>query len=145
MSKSRKRVCHEQVWSSLGLAREEILEKLALGAWIPNIDICETAEAVTVRVELPGIGAADIHLAMQGAMLRIQGTKREPATALQRLSYYCLEKRYGAFNRQIRIDRVVDAGRACATLVDGVLTIVMPRIEDRRGMTIEIPIAGKQE
>jgi HSP20 family protein len=145
MSKSRKRDCHEQAWSSLGLAREEILEKLALGSWIPNIDICETAATVTVRVELPGIESADIHLAMQGAMLRIQGIKREPASALQRLSYYCLERRYGAFDRQIRIDRVVDAGRARATLVNGVLTIVMPRIEDRRGMTIEIPIAGKQE
>jgi len=145
MSKPRKRDRQEQVWSSLGLAREEILEKLALGSWIPNIDICETTTAVTVRVELPGIEPVDMHLAMQGAMLRIQGVKREPARARQRLSYYCLERRYGAFDRQIRIDRVVDAGRACATLIDGVLTVVLPRIEDRRGLVIEIPIAGKQE
>lgn len=143
--KSRKRDGPEQVWSSLGLAREEILEKLALGSWIPNIDICETAAAVTVRVELPGIGPADIRLAMQGSMLRIQGIKREPTTALRRLSYHCLERRYGAFDRQLRIDRVVDAGHAHATLINGILTIVMPRIEDRRGITIEIPISGKQE
>jgi HSP20 family protein len=145
MSKSRKRDYYEQVRSNLILESEEILEKLALGAWIPNIDICETAEAVTIRVELPGIEPADIRLTMQGPMLRIQGTKREPAPALQRLSYFCLERRYGKFDRQISIDRVVDAGRSCATLVNGVLTIVMPRIEDRRGMMIEIPVARKQE
>jgi len=145
MSKSRKRDAYEQVRSNLILESEEILKKLALGAWIPNIDICETVEAVTVRVELPGIEPADIRLTMQGPMLRIQGTKREPATALQRLSYYCLERRYGKFDRQISIDRIVDAGRSRATLVNGVLTIVMPRIEDRRGVLIEIPVARKQE
>ena len=145
MSKSRKRDYYEQARSNLILESEEIREKLALGAWIPNIDICETMEDVTVRVELPGIEPADICLTMQGPRLRIQGTKREPTTALQRLSYYCLERRYGKFDRQISIDRVVDAGHSCAMLVNGVLTIVMPRIEDRRGIMIEIPVARQQE
>ena len=145
MSKSRKRNPYEQVWSSLILEAEEILDRLAVGSWIPNVDICESAESVTVRVELPGIDAADMRLTVQGGVVRVQGTKREPATARVRVSYYCLERRYGKFDRQISIDRVVDAGRSSATLIDGVLTIEIPRVQNRRGVLFEIPIKGKQE
>ncbi len=145
MSKSRKRNPYEQVQSTLMLEAEEILDRLAVGNWIPNVDICETADAVMIRVELPGIEPADIRLTIQGNVLRVQGTKREPAAVRARLSYYCLERRYGKFDRQIAIDWVVDAGRSHATLANGILTIQIPRIENRRGTVFEIPITGKQK
>jgi HSP20 family protein len=90
---------------------------------------------------LPGIDPGDIRVTIQGNVLRVQGTKREPAAARTRLSYYCLERRYGKFDRQISIDWVVDAGRTHATMADGILNIQIPRIENRRGTLFEIPIA----
>jgi len=145
MSKSRKRTPYEQARFPLILEAEEILDRLAVGGWTPNVDICETADAVTVRVELPGIEPSDIRVTIQDSTLRIQGMKREPAIALERLSYYCLERRYGKFDRQIKIDQVIDAGRARATLVNGVLTIEIPRMEDRRSVMFEIPVIKKQK
>jgi HSP20 family protein len=142
MVKSRKRSSYEQVRSNMILEAEAILDRFALGGWTPNVDICESAEAVTVRVELPGIDRDDIRVTIQGGMLRIQGIKREAATALERLSYYCLERRYGRFDRQMGLDRIVDASRSRATLVNGILTIEIPRIEDRRGQLFEIAIEG---
>ena len=142
MVKSRKRGSYEQVRSNLILEAEAILDSFALGGWTPSIDICESAGAVTVRVELPGINASDIRITIQGGVLRIQGIKREAATALERLSYYCLERRYGRFDRRVSLDRIVDASRSRATLVNGVLTIEIPRIEDRRGQLFEIAIEG---
>jgi HSP20 family protein len=143
MSKSRKRDLYDQVQSSLILEAEEILDRLAVGSWIPNVDICETSDAVTVRVEVPGIPPSDIRLTVQGSVLKVQGVKREPAAVRQRLSYYCLERRYGRFDRQIHIERVVDAHRSKAILADGVLTIEIPRIRERRGVSFEIPITKK--
>ena len=143
MSKSRKQTPYDQMRSSLILEAEEILDRLALGGWTPNVDICETAESVTVRVELPGIDPADFRLTIQDGVLRVQGIKREAAKALERLSYYCLERRYGKFDRQIGIDRVVDAGRAVATLVNGILTVELPRLGDRRGTLFEIRVEKK--
>jgi HSP20 family protein len=145
MSKSRKRTPYEQVRSTLILEAEEILDRLAVGGWVPNVDICETADAVTVRVELPGIEPSDIRVTIQDSTLRVQGVKREPAVALERLSYYCLERRYGKFDRQINIEQVIDAGHSCATLVNGVLSIEIPRMENRRGVMFEIPIIKKQK
>jgi HSP20 family protein len=122
-----------------------MLDRLAVGTWIPNVDICETADAVTVRVELPGIEPSDIRVTIQDSTLRVQGVKREPLIALERLSYHCLERRYGKFDRQINIDEVVDAGHSRATLANGVLSIEIPRMENRRGVMFEIPITKKQK
>ncbi|MBZ5494843.1 MAG: Hsp20/alpha crystallin family protein [Acidobacteriia bacterium] len=145
MSKSHKRNPYDQVRSTLILEAEEILGRLEVGNWIPNVDICETADAVVVRVELPGIEPADIRITIEGNLLRVQGTKREPAAVRERISYYCLERRYGKFDRHITIDWVVDGARSSATLVDGILTIAIPRIENRRGRIFEIPITSKQQ
>lgn len=143
MPKSRKRDFYDTMQPSLILEAEEILDRLAVGSWTPNVDICESPDAITVRVELPGIQSADIKLTVQNGVLRVQGVKREPAAARERVSYYCLERRYGRFDRQIIIDRVTDARRSRASLADGVLTIEIPRIEDRRGVMLEIPITKK--
>jgi HSP20 family protein len=145
MSKSRKRTPYEQVRSTLILEAGEILDRLAVGGWTPNVDICETADAVTVRVELPGIEPSDIRITIQDSTVRVQGVKREPVVALERLSFYCLERRYGKFDRQINIDQVIDAGHSRATLADGVLSIEIPIVENRRGVMFEIPITKKQK
>ncbi len=145
MSKPRKRNPYEQVRSTLILEAEELLDRLSVGNWMPNVDICETRESVVIRIELPGIEPADFRLTIQDRVLRVYGAKREPARARERISYYCLERRYGKFDRHISIDRVVDAGRARATLADGILTVEIPRIGDRRGVLFEIPVAWKSE
>lgn len=146
MPKSRKRNPYVNVQSALMLEAGEILDSLAAGNWIPSVDICETADAVMIRIELPGIEPADVRLTIQGNVLRVQGAKHEPAAVRTRLSYYCLERRYGKFDRQIAIDWIIDAGRSRATLADGILTIEIPRIENRRGRVFEIPITtGKQK
>jgi HSP20 family protein len=141
MSKSRKRDATDSIRSHVIMSTEEMMDRLNIGSWIPNVDICETKEAVTIRIELPGIAASDIHLTVQGSELRVHGNKREPAKALERLSYYCLERRYGKFDRRVQISRVVDTTRANALLVNGVLTVDLPRIEDRRGTLFEIKIS----
>ncbi|HYK88246.1 MAG TPA: Hsp20/alpha crystallin family protein, partial [Acidobacteriota bacterium] len=58
--------------------------------------------------------------------------------------YYCLERRYGRFDRSIPIHWVVDARAARASLERGVLTVKLPKLEDRRGQLVKIPITGKQ-
>ncbi len=145
MSKSRKRNPYASTRSNLMIGTEEMMDRMRVGSWTPNVDICETKDAVTIRIELPGIEAPDIRLTMQGSVLRVRGNKKEPVKALERLSYYCLERRYGKFDHQIQIERVVDTARSRAVLANGVLSVGMPRIEDRRGELFEIQIStGKK-
>lgn len=125
------------------LETDKLFEGLATGTWTPNVDLCETRETVTVRVELPGVDADDIRLTMQRGILRVHGVKREPTSSQKLLCYYCLERSYGKFNRDIRIDWVVDARRSRAHLQNGILTIELPKLVDRREAVLEIPVAKK--
>jgi HSP20 family protein len=126
------------------IAAEKYLDRLAVGSWTPNVDICETTDRIYVRVEVPSIEKSDITLTIQDGILRVQGTKREATASGQLLGYYCLERRYGRFDRSIPIHWVVDAQKARALLDKGVLTVELPKLEDRRGRLVQIPITHKQ-
>jgi HSP20 family protein len=140
MPKTHRRIPRDPLATDMILEPGELLDRLSVGNWAPNIDICEAADAIMVRVELPGIELADIRLSIRDNVLRIQGLKREPAAVRKRISYYCLERRYGKFDRQISIDWVVDPSRCRAKLADGLLTVMIPRIKNRRGEEYKIPV-----
>ncbi len=123
---------------------EALLERLTLGTWVPSLDLCETDDLYTVRVELPGIDAGDISLVIQDGVLRVTGVKKEPAVEEQVLCYYCLERRYGRFHREVRLTSVVDARRARACLQNGVLTVELPKLAERRGRAVHIPIVHRK-
>ncbi len=121
----------------------KFLDLFAVGSWTPNIDIGKTGTGVMVRVELPGIDASEVVVTFQGENLRIQGIKREPGQSQKFLCYYCLERTYGKFDRSIHIGWVVNPKMARAYMEDGILTIMLPKIKDRRGDTVTIQIKKK--
>jgi HSP20 family protein len=123
---------------------EAFLDSLTLGTWLPNVDLCETNELYTVRVELPGVDLKDVSLTIRDAVVRVSGVKREPNVSQKLLCYYCLERRYGKFLREINLESVVDARRATAQLDNGVLIVELPKLVERRGRVLEIPIVRKK-
>jgi HSP20 family protein len=125
------------------LHRQDFWDPLAVGSWTPHVDIGQTEKMIVVRAELPGVEASDISLGFQGNCLRLQGIKREPSQSPKLLCYFCLERRYGKFDRQIGIGWIVNPRKARAYLDKGILTVELPRIDDRRGKPVEIKIEKK--
>ena len=83
---------------------------------------------------------SEIHLTFQKDMLQLQGIKREPDKNRKLRCYYCLERRYGKFDRRINIDWIVNPREIRASLNKGILTVELPKVRDRRGTVVEIPI-----
>jgi HSP20 family protein len=125
------------------LEGKKFLDAFAVGSWTPNVDICQTPNGIVVQAELPGVDSSDVSVSFQGENLRIQGIKREPAQSQKLLCYYCLERRYGKIDRTIHIGWVINPKMARAHMKNGILTIVLPKINDRRGNTVEIQIKKK--
>lgn len=123
---------------------EEFVGRAPVGSWTPNVDLCDTATVVTVRAELPGVEISDFIVAFEDGVLILQGTKREENTSEKLVCYYCVERTYGRFRRDIRIDWVVDPRRARAWLDNGVLTVEIPKRVERRGSRISIPVQEGQ-
>jgi HSP20 family protein len=125
------------------LLEGSFLDPLSIGSWTPAVDKCQTDSHIVIRVELPGVKASDISISFTGENLRIRGAKREPAPLRKLLCYYCLERRYGKFDRTLHISWTVDPRQASACLEKGILTIELPKLKDRRGETVNIKIAEK--
>lgn len=129
--------------ADLLLGRHDFLTPFAVGSWNPSVDICQTPNRISVRIELPGVDPSDIDLSYQGGNLRIQGIKREQPREL--LCYYCLERRYGRFDRLIVINGVVNPRKSVAILDKGILTIELPLLKERRGDIVKIRIGRKND
>lgn len=111
------------------------------GAWIPPVDICETANAICVRIELPGITASQIRVGLNGNKLRICGEKKKRDTRKRMISHVCSERSYGRFDRVVRIPWAISVENAKAELSRGVLLVHLPKLKDRRGSEFKITIS----
>ena len=110
------------------------------GECTPPLDVIESASAVEIIVDLPGVGRDQVQLAFARGTLLVAGTKRPSACSHHDAAFHLAERTFGRFARAVRIGGAVDAGGARATLESGELRVVVPRIEDRRGREIRIPI-----
>lgn len=123
-------------------ALQEAAEMAALdapGAWLPLVDLCESAEAVIVTVELPGVRAADVEVSVAGAELRVTGRKRKGAPRGV-ISHLCSERGYGQFTRTVALRWPVRVAAATAELRDGLLTVRLPKRAERRGAEYKVEV-----
>ena len=115
------------------------------GAWSPPVDLCETAEVVTVRVELPGVTASQIKLGLTSTHLRICGEKRKRTPRTRIISHLCSERSYGHFNRTVPLRWTINVREATAELENGVLIIRLPKRKERRGAEFKVTITETDE
>ena len=113
---------------------------VAGASWAPPVDLCETKDAITVRMELPGVAASQIKVGLTATLLRVCGEKKKRAPRSRIHSHLCSERSYGHFSRAVPLRWTVNITEATAELRDGVLTIRLPKRKERRGAEFKIPI-----
>jgi HSP20 family protein len=113
-------------------------EPLASDAWVPAVDIYETAQKdVVVKVDLPDIKREDIKVTFENDVLSVEG-ERTFATDVPRAEYHRAERGYGVFRRSFTLPATVDAAKVNAAYQDGVLTVTLPRREETRPRQIQV-------
>jgi HSP20 family protein len=125
----------------LFVALQEASEMAAgeAGAWLPPVDLCESDECVTVRVEVPGVRAEHLEVSLTNEELRVRGRKRKGAPrGVTR--HLCSERSFGQFARAIPLRWPVNRDAAAAALKDGVLTVRLPKLKERRGAEHRIEV-----
>jgi HSP20 family protein len=104
-------------------------------AW-PAIEVDETADAVEVRAELPGLEKDDFRLEVVGDYLVLRGEKKREREE-HREGFWYSECAYGAFTRWIPLPAAVVAERAQAKFRNGRLEVVLPKATPAK----KIPVA----
>src|SRR5437870_3832778 len=106
----------------------------------PPLDIIETDAAIEAILDLPGVPATAVEIVFSRNVLLITGHKLPSVCEHRDAGFHIAERAFGRFARAIAVDGAFDAGRATATFTDGELRIVLPRLGERRGAEIRIPI-----
>jgi HSP20 family protein len=127
-------VLHQMFNSAFGNGDEAVTR----GAWVPAVDIYETAEKdVVLKVDLPDVKRENIKVTFENNVLSIEGD-RQLASNVAEDRFHRFERGHGSFRRSFTLPTTVDATRVDAKYEDGVLTVKLPRREESRPRTIEI-------
>jgi len=102
------------------------------GAWVPAVETEEADDAYVVRAELPGMKRDDIHVEVSGNELRITGEVKEEAEGK------ALRRRHGRFAYRASLPTDADPEQISAQLIDGVLTVRVPKAAQARSRRVEI-------
>jgi HSP20 family protein len=107
----------------------------------PPMDVLETEHGIEIIVDLPGIDAKAVTITYRDGAVVIAGQKRPTRCQHQgKAAFHLAERSFGRFARAVRLTGALDASRARATLAAGELHLVIPRIDERRGQQISIPV-----
>jgi HSP20 family protein len=106
-------------------------------AWAPAVDIFERKDAYLVTVELPGVKIDDLEISFQDGLLTIQGERRLAQDSPPQ-QFHMRERRYGLFRRSIALPLQVRADAIRASAEDGVLQVVVPKVEETKSTRIEV-------
>jgi HSP20 family protein len=93
---------------------------------MPSLDVKETEKEIVVEAELPGLDEKDVSLTIQNGVLTVQGEKKlEHEEAKE--NYHVMERRYGSFQRSLRIPDTVNEDDIEARFDKGVLKVILPK------------------
>jgi HSP20 family protein len=112
----------------------------AAGECSPPLDVVETTTGMDIVMDLPGVEPDAVQVVFARSTLLIAGHKRPAACEHREAAFHLAERGFGRFARVVRLTGAFDAGAARATLVTGELRVVLPRIDERRGREIRIPV-----
>jgi len=89
---------------------------------VPELDVRENTNAVTVEAELPGVDEKDVTVTLANGVLTIKGEKKSEKEEKSD-NYYLAERSFGSFERSIRLPDTVDDAKIEAKFDKGVLKV----------------------
>jgi HSP20 family protein len=116
--------------------------KSEIGAVMPAVDMVEDEKSYRVTAELPGISQKDVEVTMEGGLLTIKGEKKEEREEKEK-GFYLSERRYGSFQRSLRLPDGLDEGKIEAKFDNGVLTVVLPKSPEAISKPKKIEVKAK--
>jgi HSP20 family protein len=105
----------------------------------PALDVRETKDAYTVQVDLPGVDKKDIQVKVEEGVLTVAGSRKaEHQEEAQDKTWHRVERRWGSFERSLRLGEGADAANVAAEYKDGVLSVTVPKKESAQPRQIEV-------
>lgn len=112
--------------------------------WTPPVDVRESDTEVVVEAELPGIAREDISVRYHDGRLILEGQREEVQETGDGEngsgSWVRRERVLGRFHRSFDLPESVDTSAIRAESRDGVLRVVLPKLEKAQPRQIDVSV-----
>jgi len=110
---------------ALRQSHQSILQRSA--TWRPLADIRESAEMMTVKIELAGMREEEIEVTLYEDALVVSGERQDDSERSENLYYHEAQIRYGPFRVEVLILSPIDRDGIKARYENGFLWVHLPK------------------
>ena len=125
-----------------GYGRESIPSGGPLGL---SVDVYESASAFVVIASVPGVHPDDVDITVHGDTVRISGERMDPPVGEADGRWLRRERRFGPFDRTLRMPAEIAADEASAAFENGVLIIRLPKAQSGQPRSIPVRNTGSEQ
>jgi HSP20 family protein len=118
-------------------------ESLAVGNFVPAVDIYEDEHKLLLKLEVPGIKQEDIDVRLENQTLTVRGERKFEAEEKEE-NFHRIERRFGSFVRSFTLPVTVDTNSIAARYDAGVLSIQLAKKEAAKPKQVKVEIAAPQ-
>ena len=104
--------------------------------FVPTADIYETEGALTVVMEMPGVDKGNVDISVHDGTLKVEG--RLDFSKYEGLQPVYTEYNIGHYVRSFSLSSKIDQNKIGAEMKDGVLSLVLPKVEEAKPRTIQV-------
>jgi HSP20 family protein len=104
---------------------------------MPKVDVINRDEEVAVRAELPGVEKQDVGVTIADNVMTIRAESRREAKE-EKGNFHRAEIYRGSFQRTFTLPASVDESKARASMKDGILEVVVPKMEKSKRHSVKV-------
>ena len=112
--------------------------------WAPAMDLVEADDHYVLHADLPGMSEDDVSIEINDNVLTLSGERRDEQEHRGQ-GWHRVERTFGRFSRSLALPEGVNADAVTASFDRGVLSIRVPKPEERKPRRIQIRANGERE
>lgn len=101
------------------------------------VDVYQTPSDIVLRAFVAGVPAGEVNISIGRDMVEISGARMEHDQVSDH-DFFTRELFWGSFTRTIMLPQEIDVDSASATSRDGLLTIVLPKLDKARQTKLRV-------
>ena len=105
-------------------------------AFLPATDIFESADALTIVMEMAGVDKKNLDVNVEDGILTVEG--RLDFSKYEGMQPVYTEYNIGHYRRSFSLSQKIEQAKISAEMADGVLTLVLPKAEEAKPRRITI-------
>lgn len=95
--------------------------------YTPDVDIFESDKEITMLADMPGVTTENLSIDLRDDVLTLTGGTGSDEQSSEKP--IIIEYGVGTYHRQFTLSELIDQARITAELKDGVLRLVLPKVE----------------